>query len=105
MAEEAKKTEPTIEEVLEHTSIADVYHAAKQLDGVVRKTRLIESPYFSDLCGNSVYLKPENLQNTGSFKLRGAYNKISQLSDEERKKGVITASAGNHAQGVAFAAQ
>ena len=60
MAEEAKKTEPTIEEVLEHTSIADVYHAAKQLDGVVRKTRLIESPYFSDLCGNSVYLKPEN---------------------------------------------
>ena len=67
MAEEAKKTEPTIEEVLEHTSIADVYHAAKQLDGVVRKTRLIESPYFSDLCGNSVYLKPENLQNTGSF--------------------------------------
>jgi len=105
MAEEAKKSEPTLEEVLEHTSIADVYQAAKQLDGVVKKTRLIESPYFSDLCGNSVYLKPENLQNTGSFKLRGAYNKISQLSEEDRKKGVITASAGNHAQGVAFAAQ
>lgn len=104
-AEEEKKAEPTIEEALENTSIADVYHAAKQLDGVVKKTRLIESRYFSDLCGNSVYLKPENLQNTGSFKLRGAYNKISQLAEEERKKGVITASAGNHAQGVAFAAQ
>lgn len=105
MAEEVKAAEPTVEAVVANTSIADVYRAAKQLDGVVQKTRLIESPYFSDLCGNTVYLKPENLQKTGSFKLRGAYNKISQLSEEERAKGVITASAGNHAQGVAFAAQ
>lgn len=105
MAEEAKKAELSIEEVLASTSIADVYQAAKQLDGVAKKTHLIESPYFSDLCGNNVYLKPENLQNTGSFKLRGAYNKISQLNEDERKRGVITASAGNHAQGVAFAAR
>lgn len=105
MADEVKAAEPTVEEMVANTSIADVYRAAKQLDGVVQKTRLIESPYFSDLCGNSVYLKPENLQKTGSFKLRGAYNKISQLSEAERSKGVITASAGNHAQGVAFAAQ
>ncbi|ORU01058.1 Threonine dehydratase [Anaerovibrio sp. JC8] len=103
MAEEVKVN--TIEEILENTTIADVYKAAKQLDGVAKKTKLIESPFFSDLCGNNVYLKPENMQNTGSFKLRGAYNKISQLSDEEKKIGVITASAGNHAQGVAFAAQ
>ena len=105
MAEEAKKAELSIEEVLASTSIADVYQAAKQLDGVAKKTHLVESPYFSDLCGNNVYLKPENLQNTGSFKLRGAYNKISQLNENERKRGVITASAGNHAQGVAFAAR
>ena len=105
MAEEAKKAELSIEEVLASTSIADVYQAAKQLDGVAKKTHLVESPYFSDLCGNNVYLKPENLQNTGSFKLRGAYNKISQLNEDERKRGVITASAGNHAQGVAFAAR
>ena len=95
----------SIQSIVDNTTIADVYRAAKQLDGVAKKTQLIESPYFSSLCSNTVYLKPENLQNTGSFKLRGAYNKISQLTDEERKKGVITASAGNHAQGVAFAAQ
>jgi len=92
-------------EIVNNTSIADVYRAAKQLDGVAKKTALIYSAYFSDLCNNDVYLKPENLQNTGSFKLRGAYNKISQLSKEEKNKGVITASAGNHAQGVAYAAQ
>ena len=100
-----EKTQPTIEEILEKTTIADIYRAALQLDGVVRKTPLIESRHFSSFCGNTVYLKPENLQNTGSFKLRGAYNKISQLSEEERARGVITASAGNHAQGVAFSAQ
>lgn len=92
-------------EIVNNTTIADIYRAAKQLDGVAQKTSLIHSQYFSDTYNNEVYLKPENLQNTGSFKLRGAYNKISQLSDEEKKKGVITASAGNHAQGVAFAAQ
>lgn len=92
-------------EIVESTTIADVYRAAKQLEGVARKTRLIHSDFFSEQCHNDVYLKPENLQHTGAFKLRGAYNKISQLTPEERAKGVITASAGNHAQGVAYAAQ
>ncbi|MCR5176016.1 MAG: threonine ammonia-lyase [Anaerovibrio sp.] len=105
MAEEIQAEAQNIEEIVANSTIADVYNAAKQLNGVVKKTKLIESPFFSDMCGNNVFLKPENLQNTGSFKLRGAYNKISQLSDEEKKRGVITASAGNHAQGVAFAAQ
>ena len=90
---------------MESTTIAVVYRAAKQLEGVARKTRLIHSDFFSEQCHNDVYLKPENLQHTGAFKLRGAYNKISQLTPEERAKGVITASAGNHAQGVAYAAQ
>lgn len=89
----------------ETASIADVYRAAKQLDGVVKKTELIYSPHFTAASGNQIYIKPENLQTTGSFKLRGAYNKISQLTDAEKSKGVITASAGNHAQGVAYAAQ
>ncbi|MDD3396095.1 MAG: threonine ammonia-lyase [Acidaminococcaceae bacterium] len=102
MSEQEKNS---VEEIVERTTIADVYRAAKQIQAVAKRTQLIPSPYFSELCGNEVYLKPENLQNTGSFKLRGAYNKISQLSDEAKAKGVITASAGNHAQGVALAAQ
>ena len=93
------------EAIVARTTIADVYRASKQLEGVARKTRLIHSDYFSEISGNDVYLKPENLQHTGAFKLRGAYNKISQLTEEEKKKGVITASAGNHAQGVAYAAK
>lgn len=104
MPEETQKA-PTPEEVVDATTIADVYRAAKQLEGVTVKTGLIHSDFFSDACGNEVYIKPENLQHTGAFKLRGAYNRISQLSKEEQAKGVITASAGNHAQGVAFAAQ
>jgi len=91
--------------IVDRTTIADIYRAAFYLDNVAIKTSLIESPYFSSVSNNTVFLKPENLQVTGSFKLRGAYNRISQLSDEEREKGVITASAGNHAQGVAFSAQ
>ncbi|MCR4704777.1 MAG: threonine ammonia-lyase [Lachnospiraceae bacterium] len=71
---------------------------------VTHETKLIYSEYFSEKCGNSVYLKPENMQLTGAYKLRGAYYKISTLSDEERSRGLITASAGNHAQGVAYAA-
>ena len=96
---------PTPEEIAKATTIADIYRAAKQLEGITVKTELIHSSFFSELSGNDVYLKPENLQHTGAFKLRGAYNRISQLTPEERSKGVITASAGNHAQGVAFAAQ
>lgn len=105
MPEEKKSSKRSNAEIVESTTIADVYRAAKQLEGVARKTRLIHSDHFSELCHNDVYLKPENLQHTGAFKLRGAYNKISQLTPEERVRGVITASAGNHAQGVAYAAR
>ncbi|MBP3384319.1 MAG: threonine ammonia-lyase [Firmicutes bacterium] len=80
-----------------------IYHAAYTLKDAVRKTDLILTPSLSGR--NQVYLKTENLQMTGSFKLRGAYYKISQLSDEEKSKGIIACSAGNHAQGVALAAQ
>lgn len=72
---------------------------------VAHTTKLIESEFFSEACGNKVYFKPENMQLTGAYKIRGAYYKISTLSDEERNKGLITASAGNHAQGVAYAAK
>lgn len=72
---------------------------------VARKTNLVESEYLSDLTGNKVYLKPENMQVTGAYKIRGAYYKISQMTPAERQKGLITASAGNHAQGVAYAAR
>ena len=79
-----------------------IYHAAFVLKDVARKTDLIEAPRLSKDC--QLYLKTENLQVTGSFKVRGAYYKISQLSKEESDKGVIACSAGNHAQGVALAA-
>jgi len=72
---------------------------------VTLPTDLIESDYFSEASGAKVYLKPENMQRTGAYKVRGAYYKISTLSDDERAKGLITASAGNHAQGVAYAAK
>lgn len=72
---------------------------------VVLPTNLIQSDFFSQTTGNKVYLKPENLQLTGAYKIRGAYYKISTMSDEEKQKGLITASAGNHAQGVAYAAR
>ena len=75
-----------------------IYHAAFVLKDVARKTDLIEAPKLSKDC--QLYLKTENLQATGSFKVRGAYYKISQLSEEESAKGVIACSAGNHAQGV-----
>ena len=79
--------------------------AREVLQGVIHETRLIYSPYFSASCGNQVYLKPENMQVTGAYKIRGAYFKISTLSEEEKKRGLITASAGNHAQGVAYGAR
>lgn len=75
------------------------------LQGVLRPTPLIHSPYLSKHCGNNVYLKPENMQVTGAYKIRGAYYKISTLTQEEKARGLVTASAGNHAQGVAYAAQ
>lgn len=79
--------------------------ASEIVKKVTSETKLIYSEYLSGQTGNKVYLKPENMQLTGAYKLRGAYYKISTLSDEERDKGLITASAGNHAQGVAYAAK
>lgn len=79
--------------------------ASEAVKKVILRTDLIYSEYFSQTSGNKVYLKPENMQYTGAYKVRGAYYKISTLSDEERQKGLITASAGNHAQGVAYAAK
>lgn len=79
--------------------------ASKKVKEVTQETKLIYSPYFSGECGNEVWLKPENMQRTGAYKVRGAYYKISTLTDEERARGLITASAGNHAQGVANAAK
>ncbi len=72
---------------------------------VTLETKLVHSEYFSEIAGNEVYLKPENMQNTGAYKVRGAYYKVSTLTEEEKAKGVVTASAGNHAQGVAYAAK
>ena len=79
--------------------------ATEAVKKVILRTELIYSDYFSDVTGNKVYLKPENMQFTGAYKVRGAYYKISTLTKEERKRGLITASAGNHAQGVAYAAK
>jgi threonine dehydratase len=82
----------------------DIEEAARTLKGAVRMTPIDRSRILSELSGMDLYLKMENMQRTGSFKLRGAYNKIYSLSDSDRKKGVVAASAGNHAQGVAHAA-
>ena len=87
------------------SKIQDFITAKEKLSKVLLKTSLIQSPIFSKEAGNEVYIKPEKLQKTGSFKIRGAYNKITNLSDEEKKKGVIASSAGNHAQGVAYGAK
>lgn len=85
--------------------LKDFEQARERIGNAIKPTPLIFSDVFSREYANQVYIKPENLQNTGSFKIRGAYNKILQLSQEERERGLIAASAGNHAQGVASAAQ
>ena len=79
--------------------------ASEKVKEVTLETKLVYSDFLSDQTGNKVYLKPENMQFTGAYKVRGAYYKMSTLTEEERAKGVITASAGNHAQGVAYAAK
>lgn len=79
--------------------------AAEIVRRAATETKLVYSEYFSAQTGNKVYLKPENMQVTGAYKIRGAYYKISTMSEEDRQKGIITASAGNHAQGVAYAAK
>ena len=84
--------------------LEDFKAAKKRVDEVILETHLIHSDAFSEECGNDVYIKPENLQRTGAFKIRGAYNKIVKLDDEAKKRGLIASSAGNHAQGVAYAA-
>lgn len=78
--------------------------ASIKVKEVTQETKLVESPYLAAATGNRVWLKPENMQRTGAYKVRGAYYKISTLTPEELSRGIITASAGNHAQGVAFAA-
>lgn len=89
----------------EELTLEKFEEAYEIISKVVLPTKLIESEYFSNQTGNKVFFKPENLQLTGAYKIRGAYYKISTLSDEERQRGLITASAGNHAQGVAYAAK
>src|SRR5690554_6736496 len=86
-------------------SLEQVKDARENLDGIINKTNLYYSATFSEISNNKIYMKAENLQKTGSFKIRGAYNKIRKLCFEEKKRGVIASSAGNHAQGVALAAK
>jgi threonine dehydratase len=90
--------------VSEEITLDDIQQAKERIQKVVHKTPLDFSTTLSTLTDNKVYIKEESLQKTGSFKIRGAYNKTSQLNAEQRKAGVIAASAGNHAQGVAYAA-
>ena len=90
---------------MEKLTLQKFEEAAEKVKEVTLQTNLVYSEYFSAQSGNKVYLKPENMQYTGAYKVRGAYYKISTMSEEERKKGLITASAGNHAQGVAYAAK
>src|ERR687886_3022372 len=92
----AVKTAPTV---------ADIETARARLEGVARVTAAYPSETFSRMCGREVWLKSENLQRTGSFKVRGAVNRLSALTAEERAAGVVAASAGNHAQAVAWAAR
>lgn len=79
--------------------------ATEVVSKVILETKLVYSEHFSNMTGNKVYFKPENMQYTGAYKVRGAFYKISTLTEEEKQKGLITASAGNHAQGVAYAAK
>ena len=92
-------------ELEEGLTLEKFEEASEVVKNVTLETKLVFSEYLSGQTGNKVYLKPENMQLTGAYKLRGAYYKISTLTDEERAKGLITASAGNHAQGVAYAAK
>lgn len=86
-------------------TLQEFEEAAKRVKSVVTKTPMIESHWLTEVTGNPVFYKCENLQRTGAYKVRGAYNLLSQLTKEEQKRGVVAASAGNHAQGVALAAQ
>ncbi len=86
-------------------TLKDIQRAQARFSGIISPSPLIHSSYFSRLSNSEVFLKLENLQETGSFKVRGAYNRLSAMTAEERGRGVIAASAGNHAQGVAWASK
>lgn len=90
---------------MEEMTLEQFEEASEAVSKVTSETKLVYSEYYSALTGNKVYFKPENMQYTGAYKVRGAYYKISKMSREEEEKGLITASAGNHAQGVAYAAK
>lgn len=90
---------------MEELTLECFEEASELVKEVTTETKLVYSEYFSSQTGNKIYFKPENMQYTGAYKVRGAYYKISTLSEEEKAKGLITASAGNHAQGVAYAAK
>ena len=92
-------TVPVVTPTLEDFEVAEA-----NVSVIIKETPLLHSSYLSELTGGEVYLKAENLQRTGAYKVRGAYNRMSKLSAQERKRGVVAASAGNHAQGVALAA-
>jgi threonine dehydratase len=93
------------DKTMEQLSIEKFEEAYEIVRQAAKETKLVYSEHFSEQTGNKVYLKPENMQITGAYKIRGAYYKISTLSEEERNRGLVTASAGNHAQGVAYAAK
>lgn len=94
----------TLNHEVEYLTLKDVLEARERIKDTCVNTKLIFSSEFSKDCGNEVYIKPENLQITGAFKLRGALNKVGKLSEEKKRKGLIASSAGNHAQGLAYAA-
>src|SRR5215218_8270857 len=93
------------ETVLAGPSLAAMEAARELVRKVTHLTPMETSTFLSEVVGSPVFLKCENLQRTGSYKIRGAYNRLATLSDEEKARGVVAASAGNHAQGVAFAAR
>ena len=86
-------------------TLNDIKEAKKRLAGTVLNTPLVKAPILSKDLNSEIYLKEDNLQLTGSFKIRGAFNKLAMMDDKRRKNGVVAASAGNHAQGLAYAAQ
>ena len=94
-----------IEAIMKEFTLEKFEEASELVQRVTSETKLVFSEFFSEQSGNKVFFKPENMQYTGAYKVRGAYYKISTLSEEEKKKGIVTASAGNHAQGVAYAAK
>jgi threonine dehydratase len=105
MEQKDMETGKTVKEKNEVLTLKKFEEACEAVGRVTLDTELIYSDYFSEQTGGKVYLKPENMQRTGAYKVRGAYYKISTLTQEERERGLITASAGNHAQGVAYAAR